>query len=492
MAYFSEPIFNSAQRTKWLDQYIDLLAYYGYLPWLFGILVIIFLAISVYLMADILDIKKKLSICLIAGLCATNVSFIGAHFYWPYEIIAALPLACFSAWFWTKDRIRPVFRWLLEASFVAFSLGTYGAYTSVATSLVILASMLFLLNGKKAKEVFLRDIEYVTAFIAGIGIYYIVLKIFIHVQHLEIYTYMGEENLSSGGISISELVQLIWIAWKRAVNQYIGRYWGYFPDQPAYASLPQWWAVLLLLLGTGLLAVQIIKNRKKYQSFTSIILLLFLIAIFPLSAGLIYVLSFNNVHFLMVFTFVILYIGFVKLAEMTVVDAVDSAMSIKVAGTAISAAMLVFIGAFVYRGILVSNMAYMRLENNYETSKEEANRVLSRIESCEGFAGNESVTFVGDFHTSEYMSRNNNAGKYWLDILDNMSLVDKSVGNSFSYSGPMWGFMTNVMGSPLPMYSYFEENFTAEDNEKISEMPVYPAQGSVEKIADTIVVKLNE
>lgn len=102
--------FDSAMRTKWMDQYLDLLTGFAYLPWLTGILTIFFFMISIYLLVDILEIRYVVSVWLIAGVCITQSSVVNAHMYWPHEILAALPFAVISAWIWKNEKIGRIVR----------------------------------------------------------------------------------------------------------------------------------------------------------------------------------------------------------------------------------------------------------------------------------------------------------------------------------------------------------------------------------------------
>ncbi len=269
-AYFSEPIFNSAQRAKWFAQYVDLLTWYAYLPWLFGILVIIFLAISVYIIVDVLQVEKSLSIWLIAGLCAVNSSFLCAHIYWPHEIIASLPLACLSVWIWNNDKYKLLLRVVLEAIFISLSLATYGAYTSVGPTLVILALMLELFRGKKARYVFNRGIEYVSSFVGGLVLYYIVLRLFLKFQNIPLYHYMGEERLMSVA-SVKDILDFIIIAYERSWEIFSGKYIG---------GLLGLWTKTMLVLGLLIFVILVYAFRKNLKDKSKFAMLVFLLAMF--------------------------------------------------------------------------------------------------------------------------------------------------------------------------------------------------------------------
>ena len=473
--------FNSATRTKWMAQFVDLLTSFAYLPWLFGILCIIYIAISVYIIVDVLDINKSLSIFIVAGLCATNSSVIAAHFYWPFEIMAALPFACLSVYFWNKQKMKVWLRLLFEIGFVALSLGTYGAYSSVGPALVIVACIQLLFRGEKAVNVFKRGIEYVISFVCGGAAYYLILRFFLAVQHLSINTYLTESKLDSG-VTLSELWDYTVKAYSNSLNQYIGKY---------HSMMPKVIAIAFLAIGTILFIYYTYEKREKIQKPSSITLLVILIFLFPLAAGLITVLSFDCVHFLMVFTYVVFYIGLIVLAEKSLM--LSENMNAKsICRKILATGLLLLSIAFICRGVLVANMAYMRLESNYRASESIGTRMLTEIESTEGFTGNETVVFVGDFYDSEYITRNNYKDADYLNFINELEYANKKTGVSFTYPGMMFNFMKDIIGCTLPMRTYDQNLFSTEQNKEIISMPVYPENGAINKFGDILVVKLTE
>ena len=231
MTYFMEPVYDSAARAKWFAQILDMLTAFAYVPWLFGLLTMVFLAISVYLIVKILEIRNAFSIVIVAGLCVTNFSVLGAHFYWPHELVAALPMACLSAWFWTKKEWSIVIRVFGELFFVGLSLATYGAYTSVAPTLVLLVCVTELIKGEEWKNVLRRGSEYIVTFFAGMAFYYIVQRALLYFQGIQLFNYMGENKLVEG-VSLFEIIEYILLAYWKTIKYYLGVYNGFIEAMP--------------------------------------------------------------------------------------------------------------------------------------------------------------------------------------------------------------------------------------------------------------------
>lgn len=472
-----------AAMGKWFGQYLGFLDWNSYLPWLEGLIAIVYLAFSVYIICEVLDVKKTLSIWLIAGLMATDSCVIMAHFYSPQGFLLALITACISIWFWHKQDIKLPGRFIGSAVFISFSLGTYGSYTTVAPTVVVIACMIMLIEGEHVAVVLKRGGEYVAEFVAGMGVYYIIQRLMLKVQDLEMLTYMNEDRLVKGA-SPGEILYFVEIGYKNSIARYIGDYRG------KYRVMPQWMAIVMLAAGILLIVTLLYKNAKVTQQKGAIILLTVLAFVFPMSAGAIYVMAFGTVHSLMVFTYVILYVGFVKLVEMAASDRTFPDWRryvVNILGF-VMFACTVFV---IYKGVLVANMAYSRLDNLNNISNGIALRVLDRIESCDGFEGDEDVYFFGDVTDSEYFTKSRYADTEYLDMLDGIIGVDRDQANTFLYYTHLIMYMKENTETNLNIDYYDKEYdiYSAEELDKIESLPLFPADGSVCKINDTVVVK---
>lgn len=481
---------------KWFATALDFLSHNSYLPWLNGLLTIIFLAYSVYVICRVMHVETPLGVWIVAGLIVTDLSIIHAHLYFVWGFAEALALVCVSLHVWENERIRLWERVVIGALFVGFSLATYGSYTSIGLAIVNLACIIMLINGEECKKVLSRGVEYIVSFLGGLLIYYSIQRILLKVLDIEMISYMGEDKLVKG-TSIQEVLYLIEIAFKNAVLRYMGVY------RTGYSVMPQWVAIALLVLGGAMLIMLVFTNKGQAISPKSILLLSFLIAIFPLSSGSIYVMAFGNVHQLMLFAFVSFYIGLVRLSEMCFrntnsfkyeSERLDGNALVSVVKAVCSGLVIILMIGVIYKGILVANMVYSRLDNLYEISNNIAVRVLDRIESCEGFEGDEHVYLVGDVTDSNYFSNSRYTYSDALDLIDGMLAVDKSQANVFLYYSHFIMLMKENTEVNLDIDYYNEgvSGFSDSERSEINDMPCFPADGSVNKLGDSIVVKFAE
>lgn len=545
-AIFLPVQFNSASRAKWMAQYVDMLTAFAYLPWLFGVLTLIFFALSVYMIVDVLDIQYTLNIWLIAGVCITDAAVINAHMYWPHEILAALPLALVSAWAWKKENWHIAVRMGVGIFFVGFSLACYGAYTSVAPCIVIISLFLALVDGQEWVKLFRRGIEYIITFLAGMVFYYIVLRLFLKFQNINLFSYGGEDRLVNGFPDLVEILGLIKQAW-----------------YSAFISLNQDFGVqMMVLLSLCLLIVRIMCHKEKIPRINFFFMFI-LIGIFPLAVGLIHVMAFGAVHGLMTFTYVMPFVGMIALLDRergrlfkkdstfvrallvkyvmlsvcvlavlcNLLKRVNGRLRIYCiciivcAGVYIlyiwflerlkagvqaddeeyefpksmqgKGAVLTLVGVLtvlmctkVYDGVLTANIAYMQVDRMNTVAKSVMTRVLGQIEGYEKFEGYEEIVLIGDINENSYLSSEDPTGEstweHW-----NKELFFNGTRHGMTNMTALKSQMRINTGLALPVDLRSADECSADEQKIIDSMPSYPMEGCITKIGDTIFVKMS-
>ncbi len=495
IAFFRDPDFDFASTGKWFAEVVSGLRYYSYLPWLIGVLEMIFVSVSVYATIEVLKINRTLSIWIVAGLYVTNVSFIIGNFYSGDTFSFALVMAALSAWFWSlkenegKNAVTDAFRrhfslrLIFGAVTTALSLAVYGSYASVAPTLILLGAMALWFQGKKSGYIMKRVGEYVITYGAGMVIYYVILRIVLKVRNIEMLSYMGEDRLVHGA-SAKEILSFAGMAYENPIKHWLG--------MDGLNTIPARVSIIILIVAVILFFIQLVYHRELLRDPARAIVLLILALIFPFSAGLICVMAFGSVHYLMIFTYVLLYVGVVKLAESSLFSTQKKFQ--RVILRTIVTVEVILLGATIYRGAILSNMTYSALELSYTASKSIATRLMDRIEGCEGAYGEEMVVFIGDLADNEYFRRPPEVGQYWRSKIGFLGLPVYST--SFAYLGNTRSFLQDVMGFYRSIAYYIPGSgsgaYTEEDEEMIASMPVFPADGSVRKIGETIVVRLSE
>ncbi len=467
--------------ARWFAQLIGLITVRTNIRWLDGVLTSVFMSFSVYIICNVLEIKKKLSIVLVAGICTVHESIWFGHFYGGYGFVIVLMITCISVFVWSKDGNRHI-RVLKTAFFIMLSLGAYGAYTPFGMVLVIIILLYRLIQGFETKKVFYKGVEYIVSFLIGMIMYYAVVRISVWSSGVPLPSYMGENRLDTG-FTFGELINNICIAYKKSFQYFSGIFIHW---HPGFVTMPTVVSFILFIVFLFAFVFEIWRNKQKFITLSSMVLLIFLVLVFPLAAGLIYVLAFNNVHFLMLFSFAGIYMAYIKMA-----DSVLDGGRVKTIAANIMALGLIIT---ICRGFLVTNLAASRLDHLEKITERIASSVINRVETCNGFEGDETVVLVGGVNDSEYYHVDEVELRGPEKILDGVPYANYTVQNNFTYDSTLREYLNNILGCNLRVL-YMGEAETADLNdlkEAIHDMPHYPLNGSVKKVDDYIVVKFKE
>ena len=289
----------SVTSDKWFISFLGIFDAHINIPWLAGLLSILFMAVAVYCIIDVLEIKSRLAMVLTAGLCCTQSSIICQQEYigGNYTGEFALLFACMAVWCIIKvDKC-----WLkiiLSMIFIAISAGTYGAYISMVPCLMMIRLLMDIVKGKNGRENWKNAIGYASVFLGGMILYYVILRCGMLLTQSNLQTYMGEDKLSSVS-GVVESKNHIIEAYIYIFEYYSGRL-HYLPD-----SLERLMGIILFL-GIILSMVLFKKNWKNIRDKKeNILLFCIIVVLLPLAINLIYVLASGNIHFLMIFSYII-------------------------------------------------------------------------------------------------------------------------------------------------------------------------------------------
>lgn len=489
---------------RWLLNLLPDPLHGSHLPWLGGILTMLVFGIAIYLICRVLDIDSLAGIFAAAVLTATNYSVICGHFYDAVTVSIALFMACMSAWFWYRDDFHIVIRMIGSSAFFCFSLSYYGGYTSVAPSLVILSlfysALCFLFDKSNdpgadttyCKHLVFRGLEYIASMVIGTAVEYLIIRVSMYVQSAQMQDYGGKTELIEG-ISAGDFLSNLLLAYKQGVK------WSVYGEP----LMQKWMGISIAISMAVILFIYVIRAGR--NTATIFILLGFLVVVYPLSAGLIYVLSFNNVHHLMMFTAVIIYIGHIRMIELYEASCghIDHGTEKRrksdrlwtYCGNISEFVLAIVFLVFTYRSILISNMSYLRIQTESQRAQTIAMNVMEHIEHCEGFTGKENVVFYGFVINNEYLNHSIYEDSETLDILDGVPFVDKSGVSAIRHPYDLVEIIDEIYTPNMYMEYYVDNDsgfFTENEVQEIKDMPVFPADGSVRKFDDEIVVKFTD
>lgn len=438
-------------------------------PWVIGLLGLVFLGLTAAALCEFLEVKKGWAIVGISGLL---VSFpaLASTFAYVFTLdgyMLALLLAVLSVLFTKKCRLG----FLPGAVCLAFSLGIYQGYLAFAMILAIFGILVIFCRerketvGRSLRGRFLEALRYLYMGVLGVVLYYVILQILLKIQGKELDTYQGINGMSgfsAGGIlhSLSKMYQDFAVFTFRG-NVLFQNGFGLF-------------ACILLAAAAALFLVFTAKCRKWWKNPEILVIIGITVLVLPIATNVILLISPDvNYHLLMRYQWVLYLIGAVALAEKC--DSGRKAGAL--AEWAAFAAAFVLI--FCYG--LTDNIAYTNLQRRYEKTYAYCLRLLDRIEQTEGYYPGIPIAMTGVVGDEQFPVTD-----ITLPVTGGMIGMG---GDVLLYTGRNYeAFIRNYLGATLNILPadamsemYYSEEYVAMDS--------FPGENSIRIIDGVMYIK---
>lgn len=433
-------------------------------PWLVGLLSSVFLALAVFLMLQLLNVRSRPMIVLLNGLFTANATVTLMHasyLCWSDMFTLSLLLSVLAVWLMVTFRGGE----LAAPILLLLSLSLYQAYFQTAVALLMVYFIKELLEGEKARSVLLRGINSVLSLLGGLGLYYLVFFLVQRAAGISAaHTYNGVAQVGDyAGISIPALLKNTWLHPLRSLLH---------PDA-FHRKLVVLAALLLLVLTlAGLLWLV----RKRALGREECLLGAALLLLLPLGMNVVYFISKGMEHALMTFSFLV-----PALLAAYVLERWQPAQALR------SAALLRAAGAFLLAvivacGCFYSNQVYLKKDLEERATLSLMTRVLDRVEQTEGYLpGQTPAVFIGALDGGVL-----SAPRPGFDY----SGVGLNSSYSVTYTDTLAWYFRDVLGYKISLapQDILEAYRLRED---VKAMPAYPAGGSVSMVDGVLVVKLS-
>ena len=457
------------------------------LPWLNGLLTILYSAIMSSLVVAMFGIKSKINTILISGIIVTFptigslMPFMNTQDSYQFGAM----LAGIAAYLLVKKEKG----YIISTILLTLSLGIYQTYLGYAGALILIYIMLELFRKENNyKEMLILLGKTAIAFILSLIIYLIISRgIFGHL----LVDYKGLDSM--GSLPLNKLHTIIFGAYKGMFDFFAGYEFNYHFVFMPYLFLIGF--ILTLYLIYYIAKKSNLEKRKLY-------FLLFILLVFPLAVNIIYVMSWQaGVMLRMVYGYTVAFMLPLLLIDYIYknlqIDVYNSKDTQKLSDNMLieknhtnkyliyyAVLFLTVISTLsVYNNIYVTNKVYFKVGVTNQSSENYANRIVSRIEMVEGYTDKTKVVFLGNPD-----SRTSFTKKY--DPRDVQPFI---IANhltrlySFKYYPSRFLGFTNVIKD----YDEITEDIEHLRN-IIENMPVYPASNSLQMIDDTIYVKFKD
>ncbi len=459
---------------RWALEYACAPSSNAILPWVNGLLSLLYIALAAMFVAELLGLDRPLFAAL-AGACMAVFPAVASTFTYIYTadgymlslLLAVLAVRCCLYW------RRWCWGCLPAALLLGTSMGIYQSFGSVTLLLFCMILALALLRNMPSLKQLLADVLRMGLTAAGgFAFYYVMMRWALASSGQRLSLYQGIDCLNNEvQLCLSGLIYQFHLVsnarhfgldfLSRELPAIGGGVWG--------TGLV--WAMYLLL---GLLYLAAFIVKKQWKKWYAPLVHLAVILVFPLGINYVQVISPElNYHLVMHYSAVLVFLAVLCLAQL-LCESEEAAVLLRRLANTVPPLVCT---ALLFYWTVATNVGYTNMQYQYEKSYGSMVRLADRIEQCDGYYPGVPVWF-SDAH--------------WPGI------SQSSVGNQEGFSG-MTGirqfdplhyrnFMHQLLGVDLSLASYhdIEHILTMPEFEQ---MPIWPASGSVQMIDGIIIIK---
>ena len=436
------------------------------LPFLNGIIAIIFHALGAVCITKTLRVEKNITAFLIGGVVVSfpTVTSVMMYNYVADGYAVAFFLSALSAMLMTDKKPKLVLSMLL----ISLSAGIYQAYITVTIMLVIFDLISRIIyNTEETKEILIKASKYLICGILGMGLYYVILKILLIINPVELFDYQGfNSSLSFSNIDLAGSLYSV-------KETFLKCFFDFSQGLNVYNFLN-----VVIFAFTILYYLKSVFKNKIYRNPLKLFILIVLCFMLILGAS---ALSFINAgidyHNLMLMGYCVFYLFFIVIYERgTNQDDLHS----KIKAWAVFLVSLVLI----LNQIVIANVSYHKAQIAYEKSYGVLVRIADRIEQTPDTEKCDTVLVLGALKNSINYSAN--LPPDITGITDGYIIRkdDEAVGQSVLTTA------LNDYCDKNYSFLYGEEKEAFKKKDEIKAMPLWPQKDSVKVVDNIIVIKL--
>ena len=445
------------------------------LPFFNGIFALLFLALSAGMVVSVFQVRNKLTAGLIGGLMTVFPAVVSMYFFMFLALYYAIGISfsVFAAWLAVKYP-KNIIANIAAVVMIACSLGVYQAYFPDTVCILLMVVILKAAFGgvkekKEWKEFFLMIARFLVVMAAGVAVYFLINKAVLAVTHIQLTSYQGGDTM--GKITIAQLISALKSCYTSFFDLGFSNVMGISYNRTVRRLIKVVW----ILFAAGIGAYLVLKKKE----YLNKVIVLCGILVFPVAMFLIYVMAPNSYCYtLMAYSVVFFFVFFLLWLDACFrnlkLHAPVKSITNWVSALLTAALVIVF--------VWYANGNYMALEYTKYHDFSYVQTLITKIRSVEDYSQDKPVIVVG----TQINDSTNGMGSLIGDTFTVGGKADTNLGyNSLLY------LMSDYLGFS-PYYGTYEEIQNWMQREVVREMPSYPADGSIQVIDDTIIVKLSD
>ena len=444
------------------------------IPWVIGILSIIFIASSVFLVVEILSINNLSTVFFTAGIFSANVcitEMCGIFIYVLDAYTLSLFMACLGVFFLSK--YTSWYSMLLAIFCFIVSLGLYQAYITVVIALLIALVCKDALREQKIHGKMLHKwLKYFMAMLLSMIGYMICYKMALFFWNIESASSYNSLNALSS-LQIQDIIS-------SAIKLYSNLFSLFFENGLEVGVLSSICNIILCIVVFVLLAGYIRKN--KISVYNKLILLCG-IFIFPGCAVIMSILmNRSNIHFLTSYAMLLLYpVLYSVITNRKILNCC------RVSSKKIKCFIGVTAGIIIFQNILYSNGAYICQKLLYDRALVHASQIIYEMEREPDYIANETpVIVIGTFAYNSKVSQIDSQ-----QATSKYKALNAFYNTSITYAQTFGSFVRLLGGQiNLELDKSITEDYA--QLQEVQNMPVYPDEGYMQMVDDKMIIKVSE
>lgn len=440
------------------------------MPWLWGILSIFLIALSTCLLIRIFSIETKVLQVILSGLTisfpalTSTFSYMFTSIYYAVSFffsVLAVYLIC------VPEHHKPV--WNMMALILSVvSTGIYQSYISVSASLLVLFLIHELLRPQSdEKKIFKQGLYFVSFLILSLGCYWMFSKLVWMITSIDMNSYSQEAVT----FSASTIILGIENAYRYFIKHLFLMEAGLIQT-----TLSTWIHIFCFMLA----GVELVLWGIRTKRLSKLLLMTFLIAVLPLAINSMYIfISPGHIHTLVLYSFFSVYVLFFILIESALLNGTEKNI--------ISAChflgmdlIILLLSLVILFNVYAANEYYLGLHLRYENFYSFCTSVVAQLQSQPEYTQNTPVAIIGNYSSPDF---------YKKRFLYSNQIQGFSGSSPNSYS--KYDMFRYYIGHELVLVDEEAEQLLSKTPE-FAAMPSYPANGYMQMIGDTIVIKLSD
>lgn len=438
---------------------------YYTIPWVIGLLGLVFLGMTAAAVTELLEIRKSWAVAAVSGLLAAFPALVStfAYVFTLDGYMLAMLLAVLAVLVTKKYR----YGFLPGGLCLALSLGTYQSYLAFAMILSVYAILMLAQERTGLAEKVKRGLRYLYMGVLGAVLYYVILQVLLQIQGKTLDTYQGISGLAADAASSAGLLKRI-----------LGMYQDFAAFSVKGNVLINNWlsaaAWILLVCAALTVGIFLTVKRKWWKSPWFFAIMIVAILAIPFAGNIILLISPSvTYHLLMRYQWVLFPVGMIAFVSR---HSDEARMGTAAEWGALAAA---FVLVFFYG--VTDNIGYSNLHKRYEKTYAYCVRLLDRIEQTPGYYQGIPIAMIGVVGDEEFPGTD-----ITLPVTSGMIGIN---GDSLLYTGENYRlFIRHYLGATLNILPAEAMTDMYDDPEYIA-MDSFPGPDSVRIIDGVLYIK---